>query len=156
MPLQSHVFCLHLARAVLRHRQRRSIVVHSANRGFFNEIEEREDFSKRPSLGNRCSLIDKMRFVPRRGADVSASAIKSLCFAFFFCFPKCLPQLRRGVGHIDVIDAQRRQSVHHGVGDRRWRAIGAGLADAFDAQGIKGIRRYGFSQNKLTACRSRA
>jgi hypothetical protein len=38
-----------------------------------------------------------------------------------------------------MIDAERRERVHYGVGDGRWGAVGAAFADAFDAQRIKGI-----------------
>ncbi len=46
-----------------------------------------------------------------------------------------------------MIDAERRERVHHGVGDRRRGAVGAAFADAFDAQRIKGIRRNRLAEN---------
>ena len=57
----------------------------------------------------------------------------TISLRFPFRSPDRFPKLGRRVGHVDVIDAQRRQRVHHGVGHRRRRAVGAGFADTFDS-----------------------
>ena len=54
------------------------------------------------------------------------------------------PQFGCGVGHIDMLNSQRRESVRHCVGDRWRRAVGAAFADTFDAEGVKRIGRDGF------------
>ena len=45
-----------------------------------------------------------------------------------------------------MIDAQRSQSIHQRVGHRGGRAVGSRFTDAFDAQGIERIRRYGLAE----------
>src|SRR5262249_53896064 len=58
------------------------------------------------------------------------------------------PQLRRCVRHIDMVDAQGRQRVHHGVSDCGGRAVAAGFADTLDAERMEGIRRHGLAENQ--------
>src|SRR5215510_8441335 len=47
-----------------------------------------------------------------------------------------------------MIDAERGQRIHHGIGHCRRRAVGAGFADTFDSQRIERIRCYGFAQSE--------
>jgi len=46
------------------------------------------------------------------------------------------PHALGGGGHVDIGDAERRQSIHHSVHDRGRRADGAGLAAAFGTQRV--------------------
>ena len=48
------------------------------------------------------------------------------------------PHALGGGGHVDIGDAERRQSIHHSVHDRGRRADGAGLATAFSESSRKG------------------
>ena len=47
-----------------------------------------------------------------------------------------------------MVDAQGRQRVHHGVGDRGGRAVAAGLADTLDAERMERIRRHGLAEDQ--------
>ena len=58
------------------------------------------------------------------------------------------PQLRRRVRHIEMVNAQGGKRVHHGVGDRRWRAVAAGLAHPLDTERMEGIRRHRLAQDE--------
>src|SRR6266498_1284853 len=67
----------------------------------------------------------------------------------FFRVSNRFPQFRRRVRHVDVIDSERRERIHDGVGDG-WRgAVRAGFADALDAERIKRIGRYRFPGGTL-------
>src|SRR5262245_1100401 len=52
------------------------------------------------------------------------------------------PDPLRGEGHVDVVDPERRQRVHDGGDDRRWRHAGAALADALRPQRVERRRRH--------------
>src|SRR5437588_818338 len=53
-----------------------------------------------------------------------------------------VPDAPGGERHVDVLHSQRRERVHHRVGDRRGRGDGAGLTRAFDAERIHRRRRH--------------
>ena len=58
------------------------------------------------------------------------------------------PQLRRRVWHIDMVNAQGRQCVHHGVGHRGGRAIAASLTDTLDPERMERIWRHGLAEEQ--------
>src|SRR5437016_5681888 len=55
--------------------------------------------------------------------------------------PQGLPDASRSERHVDVADAERRDRVHHGVGDGGGGGDGPGLARAFDPERVHRGRR---------------
>src|SRR5262249_53075456 len=58
------------------------------------------------------------------------------------------PQLRRRVRHVDMVDAQGRQCVHHGVGDGGGRAVAAGFSDALGAERMERVWCHSLAEDQ--------
>src|SRR5262249_47907820 len=67
--------------------------------------------------------------------------LASLALSFAFSCADRLPQLRRCVRHIDVLNAERRKRVHDRICHRGRCAVGTAFAHAFDTDGTERIRR---------------